>query len=102
MKTKVLFSTDYYANREATKGTKNVKLNEQIAAKEASKNTVSEAGDGTTTATILAEALLKHVYSSKTKDASIREIKEGLTSGLKKINDYLKSISIDVKDDMLK
>ena len=70
--------------------------------KEAAKNTVSEAGDGTTTATILAEALLKHVYSSKTKDASIREIKEGLTSGLKKINDYLKSISIDVKDDMLK
>ena len=70
--------------------------------KEAAKNTVTEAGDGTTTATILAEALLKHVYSNKTEDTSIREIKDGLNSGLKKINDYLKSISIDVKGDMLK
>ena len=70
--------------------------------KEAAKNTVSEAGDGTTTATILAEALLKYVYASKTEDTSIREIKDGLTSGLKKINDYLKDISIDVKGDMLK
>ena len=70
--------------------------------KEAAKNTVSEAGDGTTTATILAEALLKYVYANKTEDTSIREIKDGLTSGLKKINDYLKSISIDVKGDMLK
>ena len=30
--------------------------------KEAAKNTVSEAGDGTTTATVLAEALLNEVY----------------------------------------
>ena len=70
--------------------------------KEAAKNTVSEAGDGTTTATILAEALLKYVYANKTEDTSIREIKDGLNSGLQKINDYLKSISIDVKGDMLK
>ena len=70
--------------------------------KEAAKNTVTEAGDGTTTATILAEALLKHVYANKTEDTSIREIKDGLNSGLKKINDYLKNISIDVKGNMLK
>ena len=70
--------------------------------KEAAKHTVTEAGDGTTTATILAEALLKHVYSNKTEDTSIREIKEGLNSGLEKINDYLKSISIEVEGDMLK
>ena len=56
--------------------------------KEAAKNTVTEAGDGTTTATILAEALLKHVYANKTEDTSIREIKDGLNSGLKKINYY--------------
>ena len=70
--------------------------------KEAAKNTVSEAGDGTTTATILAEALLKHVYSNKTEDTSIRDIKEGINSGLEKINNYLKSVSIDVEGDMLK
>ena len=69
--------------------------------KEAARNTVKEAGDGTTTATILAESLLKYVYSTK-KDVSIREIKEGLISGLKKINNYLKSVSIEVKGDMLK
>ena len=69
--------------------------------KEAAKNTVIEAGDGTTTATILAESLLKNVYKTK-KDVSTRDIKEGLTSGLDKINNYLKSISIEVKGDMLK
>jgi len=70
--------------------------------KEAATKTVREAGDGTTTATILAEALLRHVYDNKDKDCTIRDIKDGLSSGLKKINDYLKSISIDVKGDMLK
>ena len=69
--------------------------------KEAARNTVREAGDGTTTATILAESLLKNVYSTK-QDVSTRNIKEGLASGLEKINDYLKSISIEVKGDMLK
>ena len=66
--------------------------------KEAAKNTVREAGDGTTTATVLAEALIKSVSK---QNASIREIKEGIYSGLKKINDYLDTIKIDVKDDML-
>ena len=69
--------------------------------KEAARNTVKEAGDGTTTATILAESLLKYVYNTK-KDVSTRDIKEGLISGLKKINNYLKNISIEVKGDMLK
>ena len=47
--------------------------------KEAAKNTVKEAGDGTTTATVLAESLL----------------------GLTKVNDYLDSVKIDVGADML-
>ena len=70
--------------------------------KEAATKTVREAGDGTTTATILAESLLRYVYENKEKKYTIRDIKEGLNSGLKKINDYLKKISIDVKGDMLK
>ena len=68
--------------------------------KEAASNTVREAGDGTTTATVLAESLLTHVYNSMDK-ATIRELKQGLQSGLDKVINYLESIKIDVSDDML-
>jgi len=67
--------------------------------KEAARNTVKEAGDGTTTATVLAESLIKEV--SREKNATIREIKEGINSGAKKVNDYLKENSLDIKGDML-
>jgi len=68
--------------------------------KEAARNTVKEAGDGTTTATVLAESLLKEVMNHNT-NFNIREIKEGINSGLKKVNKYLNNIKIDVKGDML-
>ena len=68
--------------------------------KEAARNTVKEAGDGTTTATVLAEALINEVNSCK-KEATIREIKEGISSGLVKVNDYLKENAINIKGDML-
>ena len=68
--------------------------------KEAASNTVREAGDGTTTATVLAEALLTHVYNSIDK-ATIRELKQGLQSGLDKVIDYLDSIKIEVEDNTL-
>jgi len=66
--------------------------------KEAARNTVREAGDGTTTATVLAESLLKEV---NTCDISTREIKDGIKSGLKKVNDYLDKISVKIEGDML-
>jgi len=66
--------------------------------KEAARNTVREAGDGTTTATVLAESLLKEVNGN---DATIREIKDGIKSGLKKVNDYLDKISVKIEGDML-
>ena len=68
--------------------------------KEAAKNTVKEAGDGTTTATVLAESLLKEVNSHEEK-TTIREIKEGINSGAKKINDYLKENALEIKGEML-
>ena len=68
--------------------------------KEAARNTVREAGDGTTTATVLAESLLKE--ASKYQDVSIREIKKGIQLGLNKINDYLDKISVKIEGDMLK
>jgi chaperonin GroEL len=67
--------------------------------KEAAKNTVKEAGDGTTTATVLAEALLSSI--SKYKDETIRALKDGVNSGLKKINTYLDEVKIEVADEKL-
>jgi chaperonin GroEL len=69
--------------------------------KEAARNTVREAGDGTTTATVLAEALLKTVNSSEYSQHELRDIKNGIASGLIKVNEYLNSVKIDVTDDKL-
>jgi len=69
--------------------------------KEAARNTVKEAGDGTTTAIVLAEALIKEVNHERYHGNSIRRIKEGINSGVKKVNDYLKENSLDIKGDML-
>jgi len=66
--------------------------------KEAAKNTVREAGDGTTTATVLAESLLEEVNNS---DETIRDVKDGIKTGLKKVNDYLDKISVKIEGDML-
>ena len=68
--------------------------------KEAAKNTVKEAGDGTTTAIVLAEALLKQV-EEEDYGVSIREVKQGIESGLQKVNKYLEKQSIQVEGDLL-
>jgi chaperonin GroEL len=67
--------------------------------KEAAKNTVKEAGDGTTTATVLAESLLNHITNSK--NISTRDIKLGVKSCLDKINNYLDKVKIEVTDELL-
>ena len=69
--------------------------------KEAARNTVKEAGDGTTTATVLAEALIKEVQKDEYKDLSIRFIKNGINDALKKVNNYLTKQAINVKGGML-
>ena len=69
--------------------------------KEAAQNTVKEAGDGTTTATVLAEALIKEVNKTNYNEHTTREIKEGIISGLEKINKYLEKTAIAVTGDML-
>ncbi len=68
--------------------------------KEAARNTVKEAGDGTTTATVLAQSLLQNVYAEKNID--IRQIKNGISSGLQKVNKYLSKHSKAVSGNMLK
>jgi len=69
--------------------------------KEAAKNTVKEAGDGTTTATVLAEALIKEVNKPEYTNISIRDIKQGINSALGKVNTYLTGNAIEVKGGML-
>ena len=69
--------------------------------KQAAQNTVKEAGDGTTTATVLAEALIKEVNKDEYKDISIRDIKSGINSALRLVNTYLTSNAIEVKGSML-
>jgi len=66
--------------------------------KEAARKTVREAGDGTTTATVLAHAILKEAYKSS---ASIREIKEGIESATKQVIQYLEDITVPVEGDMI-
>ena len=69
--------------------------------KEAAKNTVKEAGDGTTTAIVLAESLLKNVNSKENDTVSIREIKEGISSSLEKVKEYLDKTSVKVEGSLL-
>ena len=68
--------------------------------KEAARKTVREAGDGTTTATVLAHAILQEAYKVSDKSNS-RELKDGINSAAEKVVEYLKSVSMSVKDDMI-
>ena len=69
--------------------------------KEAAQNTVKEAGDGTTTATVLAQSLLKEAEKGIKTCKSVREVKNGLKSAADKVNKYLEDISVSVEGNML-
>ena len=70
--------------------------------KEAARNTVKDAGDGTTTATVLAEAIIKQVDAAVADGLTIREIKDGVNETLDSVISYLNNIATEVKGDMLK
>ena len=69
--------------------------------KEAARNTVKEAGDGTTTATVLVEALINSIRLAVAAGVSIREIKDGVNQCLTEVMEYLNSNAIEVEGDML-
>jgi chaperonin GroEL len=69
--------------------------------KQAARNTVKEAGDGTTTSTVLANSLLK-IANKDLDEKKIRELKEGIISGANKVKIYLDKTSIAVKGEMLR
>ena len=66
--------------------------------KEAARKTVNEAGDGTTTATVLAHAIIS---LAKNVNVNSRELKENINKAIKKVLKYLEDISIPVKGDMI-
>ena len=68
--------------------------------KEAARKTVREAGDGTTTATVLAHAILDAAYRAELNISS-RELKEGINTAVIKVTDFLKDQSIPVKGNMI-
>ena len=68
--------------------------------KEAAANTVREAGDGTTTATVLAHALLTEL-NEILDESTIREIKSGVEACAKEIVHHLDASSMAVEGDML-
>jgi chaperonin GroEL len=67
--------------------------------KEAARKTVIEAGDGTTTATVLAHAILKESHIES--DESLRKIKDSMRNSVNKAIEYLNKIAIPVEGDMI-
>ena len=57
--------------------------------KEAARKTVQEAGDGTTTATVLAHAILQEAYKL---DINSRDLKNGINNAVDKVIKYLESV----------
>ena len=68
--------------------------------KEAARKTVKEAGDGTTTATVLAHSILKEAYKVADKTNS-RELKNGINKAVENVVKFLQLVSVDVKGDMI-
>ena len=69
--------------------------------KEAARKTVIEAGDGTTTATVLAYAILKQAYKVLPNE-SPRSIKEGINLAVDKVVKYLEKNSLEINKDDIK
>ena len=68
--------------------------------REAARKTVSEAGDGTTTAAVLAHSLIKEANNKETKE-SLRKIKEDIQKACDSTINYLENIVVPLEGDMI-
>jgi chaperonin GroEL len=68
--------------------------------KEAARKTVQQAGDGTTTATVLAHAILEEAYAVTDK-VSFRDLKNGINLAVDKVVKYLENVTVKVEGDMM-
>ncbi len=87
---------------------KSVVLADQIAnmgcewVKEAADLTVKEAGDGTTTATVLARSVMQAAFDAlELGNVTRREVIKGITDMSKVVIEFLDDIAIDVSDEKL-
>jgi len=74
---------------------------ENIGAKlirEISSKTQDEAGDGTTTAVVLGQAIIKEGMKNITSGANPVEIKKGIDKAVEKVIEHIKEESTEVKD----
>ena len=69
--------------------------------KEAARKTVNEAGDGTTTATVLAHSILREAHKA-IKSESARDVKKGINLAVNKVVQYLEKNSSPVTGDKIK
>ncbi len=65
--------------------------------REVASKTSDVAGDGTTTATVLAQAIYREGLKNVTAGANPMDLKRGIDLAVEKVIDYLKSISKDVE-----
>ena len=65
--------------------------------REVASKTSDVAGDGTTTATVLAQAIYREGLKNVTAGANPMDLKRGIDIAVNKVVDYLKSISRDVE-----
>ena len=68
--------------------------------KEAARKTVKEAGDGTTTATVLAHSILTQAYP-QLEELGARDLKKGIDNAVNKVINYLEKNSIKVTGQMI-
>ena len=69
--------------------------------KQAARNTASKAGDGTTTSTILAHAIIKEYIEQGGFDYSFRDIKAGIDKAAKEVLKFLEKRAVKVDDKRL-
>lgn len=65
--------------------------------REVASKTSDVAGDGTTTATVLAQALYREGLRNVTAGANPMDLKRGIDLAVKKVVEYLKSVSKDIE-----
>ena len=66
--------------------------------KEVASKTADVAGDGTTTATVLAQSIISEGLKNVTAGRNPMDLKRGIDAASRQVVDYLKSISKDVKN----
>lgn len=66
--------------------------------KEIASKTADKAGDGTTTATVLAEAIYKEGLRNVTAGANPMALKRGIEQGIKEVTEHLQKMSKPIQD----